>query len=304
MKNLIKYAIIFALMIGFLGGCGKNLMNVEQESQAIWQVKKSVEDALNSGDAKTLRSTFAEDPVFVICNGPVVEGLEAIEKMHMDFFGENPGFKTEFKRQHISFPTTDVAIETVSFIDRFPGQPLRYGGDTTVYVKEVGQWKNKYIRMHTSVPDEAVDKSDLDQEADIKAIRKFFSDFCAAHKYNDGAKLAEFYTDDALLMPSDEPIVSGKAAIASRFQQDFEKFNVEVTTTPEEIEVSGNLAFVRGTFTLGLIPKAEGEKMVLTFKGISILRKGTDCSWKTSCDIWNSDAPLPPKPKEQASPSS
>lgn len=141
-------------------------------------------------------------------------------------------------------------------------------------------------------------------EADVQAIRKLFSDFCAAHKYNDGAKLAEFYTDDALLMPSDEPIVSGRQAIASRFQQDLEKFTVELTTTPDEIEVSGNLAFVRGTFKLSLIPKTEGEKMVLTFKGISILRKDADGSWKTYCDIWNSDAPLPPKPKEQASPSS
>jgi hypothetical protein len=57
-------------------------------------------------------------------------------------------------------------------------------------------------------------------EADVKAIRKLVSDFCAAHKYNDGAKLAEFYTDDAMLMPSDEPIVSGRQAIASRYQQD------------------------------------------------------------------------------------
>jgi uncharacterized protein (TIGR02246 family) len=155
----ILYVVIAAFMASALCGCGQSLMSFEQESQAVWEVKKRVENALNSGDAKTLRSMFAEDPVFVICNGPVVEGLEAIEKMHMDFFRENPRFKTEFKRQHISFPTRDVAIETVSFIDRFPGQPLRYGGDTTVYVKEGGQWKNKYIRMHTSVPMSSKDQA-------------------------------------------------------------------------------------------------------------------------------------------------
>jgi len=54
-------------------------------------------------------------------------------------------------------------------------------------------------------------------EADVHAIRKLFSDFCAAHKYNDGAKLAEFYTDDAMLMPPDEPTVCGRQAIASRY---------------------------------------------------------------------------------------
>lgn len=139
-------------------------------------------------------------------------------------------------------------------------------------------------------------------EADIKAIRKLINDFCAAHKYNDGSKLAEFYVDDAMLMPPDEPTVYGRQAIASRYQQDIEKFTAELTTNPEEIEVSGNLAFVRGTFTVKLTPRTEGENIDATFKFIEILRKGADGSWKPYCDIWNSDAPLPPKPKEQAPP--
>jgi len=68
--------------------------------------------------------------------------------------------------------------------------------------------------------------------------------------------------------------------------------------------VSGNLGYVRGTFTIKLIPKAGGEKIEVTFKAVSILRKGVDGSWKLYCDIWNSDAPLPPKPKDQAPPPS
>lgn len=135
-------------------------------------------------------------------------------------------------------------------------------------------------------------------EVDVQAIRKLVNDFCAAHKYDDGAKLAEFYSDDAMLMPPGEPMVFGKQAIASRYQQDIEKFTAELTTTPDEIEVSGNLAFVRGTFTIRLTPKAEGEKIEATFKFIEILRKGTDGLWKPYCDIWNSDKPLPPKPED------
>jgi uncharacterized protein (TIGR02246 family) len=138
------------------------------------------------------------------------------------------------------------------------------------------------------------------EQDDVRAIRKLFDDFCAAHKYDDGAKLAEFYADDAMLMPPDEPIVSGKQAIASRYQQDIDKFTAELTTAPEEIEVSGNLAFVRGTFTIRLTPKAGGGRIEATFKAISILRKGADGSWKLYCDIWNSDAPMPPKDQAAA----
>jgi uncharacterized protein (TIGR02246 family) len=147
-----KITAIFSgiLLVLSIGGCGQSALLVSRDKEAIREVRKHTEDAINHGDAKALKSLFAEDPVFVICNGPILEGLQAIEKMHVDFFRENPGFKTEFKRQHISFPAKDVAIETASYVDRYPGQPPRYGGDTTVYVRVNGQWMIKYIRMHPS----------------------------------------------------------------------------------------------------------------------------------------------------------
>ncbi len=131
------------------------------------------------------------------------------------------------------------------------------------------------------------------EQDDAGAIRKLLDEFCAAHKYNDGAKLSEFYTEDAMLMPPDEPIIFGRQAIAARYQRDLEKFTGELTTVPEEIEVSDNLAFVRGTFTIRLTPRAGGEIIEATFKFIEILRRRPDGSWAPYCDIWNSNAPLP-----------
>jgi len=133
----------------------------------------------------------------------------------------------------------------------------------------------------------------ISEQKDVEAIKKLLDDFCAAHKYNNGARLAEFYIDDAILMPPDEPIVSGREAITARYQRDIDKFTAEMTIIPDQIEVSGNLAFVRGTFTIILTPKTEGEKIEATFKALSILRKDTDGSWKLYCDMWNSDAPQP-----------
>jgi uncharacterized protein (TIGR02246 family) len=144
-------AIYLTILLGLsIGGCGQSTGLLSRDKEAIWGVRKHTEDAINNGDAKNLKSLFAEDPVFVVCNGPILQGLEAIEKMHVEFFRENPGFKTEFKRQHISFPTKDIAIETVSYVDRFPGQPPRYGGDTTFYLKKNGKWMINFIRMHPS----------------------------------------------------------------------------------------------------------------------------------------------------------
>ncbi len=440
MRTAIKSALLVVFVCGLLCGCGRFSMRTSQEVDAIWEVKKRVEDALNSGDAATLKGMFAEDPVFVICNGPVVEGRDAIEKMHVEFFRENPGFKTEFKRQHITFPARNVAIETVSFTDRFPGQPLRYGGDTTVYVKEGGQWKNKYIRMHTSVPSQTPEKPEFDRESEAKAvwevrlavqnalrtenadaliklftedaafyvpnagmsrgkeqirkaheqlfetfdnikfefkrlainfptpdvaiedvsyvftatgleshsrdttvlvkrqgrwwitavldlipmapaenfieqtrintqddittIHKLEDEFLAAHAFNDGAKLAAFYTDDALLIPPDEQTVRGKQAIAAWYDNEFKKAPPieNPKATLEEIEIRGDLAFIRGNFILKFKGKTPDTPNIQNLRFISIWRKQPDENWKFYCDIWNTNSLLPPKEQNISSP--
>lgn len=225
MARIIKSILLGVVVCSLLCGCEQRAMRASQDIDAIWEVKKCVEDALNNGDVKALRDTFAEDPVFIICNGPLVEGHDAIENMHVDFFRENPGFKTEFKRQHLSFPAKDVAIETVSFIDRFPGQPLRYGGDTTVYVKEGGQWKNKYVRMHTSVPREAVDKPDFDREAEARAVWEVRLAVQEALSTENTDALMKLWTEEATFGQPDGSLFIGKERIREAHEKLFEMFD-------------------------------------------------------------------------------
>ncbi len=224
MTRVIQCVFLLLFLCGLLCGCEQGAMKASQEENAIWEVKKCVEDALNSGDAKALRGTFADDPVFVICNGPIVEGQDAIEKMHMDFFTENPGFKTEFKKQHITFPTRNVAIETVSFIDRFPGQPLQYGGDTTVYVKQGKQWKNKYVRMHTSVPD-TVNKSNFDREAEAQAVWEVRLAVQEALRTENITAMMELWAEDATFGQPDGSLFIGREKIREAHEKLFEMFD-------------------------------------------------------------------------------
>jgi ketosteroid isomerase-like protein len=130
---------------------------------------------------------------------------------------------------------------------------------------------------------------------DIEAIRKRQDEFPAAHTYHDGAKLAEFYTEDAMLIPPNEPIVRGKQAIAEWYQREFEKAppieNPKVTL--EEIEVCGNLAFNRGNFILKFEGETADKPIILNLRFITIWRKQPDGSWKFYRDIWNTNAPLP-----------
>ncbi|MHC4596730.1 MAG: YybH family protein [Planctomycetota bacterium] len=107
---------------------------------------------------------------------------------------------------------------------------------------------------------------------DVEAIRKREDEFLGAHAFNDGAKLAEFYTNDAF--QKDPPIENP-------------------TVILEDVEVSGNLAFMRGVFTLKF--KTDGGTRVENLRFICICRKRPDGSWVFYRDIWNTYAPIPPE---------
>jgi len=134
-------------------------------------------------------------------------------------------------------------------------------------------------------------------EKDIATIHKLEDEFLVAHSFNDGAKLADFYTDDALLIPPHEPIVRGKKAIAEWYENEFKKAPPieNPTVNLEDIEVFGNLAFIRGNFILKFKGETADNPFIQNLRFISIWRKQTDGNWKFYCDIWNTNTPLPPK---------
>lgn len=139
MKNTIEYAILAALITSLLSGCGGNIMNVEQESQAVWEVRLAVQEALCSENIDAMMELWAEDATFGQPNGELWMGKEEIREAHEKLFETFDDFKIEFKRLAINFPTSDVAIENVSYV--FTATGFRnQGRDTQVLVKRDGRW--------------------------------------------------------------------------------------------------------------------------------------------------------------------
>ena len=61
----------------------------------------------------------------------------------------------------------------------------------------------------------------------------------------------------------------------------------------EEIEVAGDWAFSRGTYTFTGTKKAGGKPIQIIGKFIHILKRQPDGSWKLTRDCWNHDKPFP-----------
>ncbi len=126
-------------------------------------------------------------------------------------------------------------------------------------------------------------------DADIAAIEEVDESWAAAANGDDWGGLAALYTEDAILMPPNGPVVQGRAAIEAFFVA-FPPTS-GWTLNPVEIDGRGDLAFVRGTFSTMI--EMEGMPAVQeTGKYIEIRRKQADGSWLLAVDIFNSNTPL------------
>jgi ketosteroid isomerase-like protein len=97
------------------------------------------------------------------------------------------------------------------------------------------------------------------------------------------------YTEDALVLPPNTPAVEGWNAIKSYILTEgtVSDFKVEML----EIEGRGDLAYVRGTYSMTVTPRGASGPTKDTGKYIEIWRKQADGSWKVIRDIFNSDLP-------------
>jgi uncharacterized protein (TIGR02246 family) len=147
--------------------------------------------------------------------------------------------------------------------------------------------------------EEGAEEPAVDVSADIEANKALNDAWDAAYNVGDIDRLLSLYTDDAVMIPPNEPIVIGKEEIRSDFQQSFDQFNEEIDTAVVDVKIGGDLAFVRGTWTNIITPKAGGEALNFNGNFVAINQKQPDASWKIICEIWSSEQLIfPPQEKE------
>ena len=128
-------------------------------------------------------------------------------------------------------------------------------------------------------------------EEDVAGIREVQDAWLFHVRQADWVSLMVVYTEDAIVMPANGPAIEGRQAI-QEFMQAFPTIT-EVDLTIEEIDGRGDLAFVRGTYTMTLEPEGAPEPIQDRGKYIEIRRRQADGAWLLAVDIFNSDLPLP-----------
>jgi ketosteroid isomerase-like protein len=101
-------------------------------------------------------------------------------------------------------------------------------------------------------------------------------------------------------MPPDEPAVHGRDAMRKWAETVFSQMTMSGRYTSSDVTVSGDLAVVRYTGEITMTPKAGGRPATEHIKGIHVMKRQPDGSWKIAQDVWNSDAPPAPPPSTPA----
>lgn len=120
-------------------------------------------------------------------------------------------------------------------------------------------------------------------EREKAALERVVDAYVRANADEDAAALTELYADDALLLPPDEGLIEGRAAIRKFWTDGMEP---GLVITPVRTEIHGDAGTVVGRYA---VPEhadspADSGKCVLMLK-----RSGV--TWKITADIWNTSTP-------------
>lgn len=124
--------------------------------------------------------------------------------------------------------------------------------------------------------------------ADRTAIEKADAVWQEAANAHDFAKLAKVYTEDAVLLPPNSPVIEGRRAIQAFFAAfpPFEGMRLKQI----ECVGRGDLAYARGEYAMKILPPG-GEPIDEKGKYLEIWRKGADGGWQLARDMFSSDLP-------------
>lgn len=131
-------------------------------------------------------------------------------------------------------------------------------------------------------------------QAEVEAaVNNLREAYVKAQNAGDVDGLVALFSDDAVLMPANDPAATGKEAIRAWMETQHKQFTFELSVTQAEAVSAGHWAFTRGTYTMKATPKAGGAAFEDKGKYLNIVEHRPDGSWKLARHIWNNDAPRP-----------
>lgn len=129
------------------------------------------------------------------------------------------------------------------------------------------------------------------EEPAALAVRRVAEGIIAADNNRDIEGVLSFYATDAVLLPPNEPPLSGHAAIRPRYEALFAGFTPAIEGRIDELIVDGVSAVVRGHNCGRLTSRGSAPSRALDDVYLMLLRREADGSWRISHLMWHRASP-------------
>ena len=130
--------------------------------------------------------------------------------------------------------------------------------------------------------------NDKQHSDDITAINEIREREIIGAEAGDIELLLSLRTDNFIAIPPNQPSVEGKEAVGEFLTESHNQTDTELIFMSDEITISGDWAYDRGTHKGTVTPKNDGEPVNFEGTYLFILKRQTDNSWKYSLAMWNS----------------
>ena len=127
--------------------------------------------------------------------------------------------------------------------------------------------------------------------SDRESIDQLMKAWSKAVETADLETLVSLVTEDCEFWTNGAPPLIGREALASAFGPFLKRYEMRQELACQELVISGNLAFLRGTEINHLTPTGGGEPIVRRQRAFSVLRRSPDGEWLFARGMTN----LPPE---------
>lgn len=290
-----NHVIVGLLFLGLLS-CGgpppiDESYNRNQAEVEIREIGHAWAQVAVSGDSAVIERIFADDFV-----GVAPDGAQYTKQQFIDDTKANPqGFTSnELKEMAVRFEGNVAVAQGHETFTRKDGGRGRFVW-TDVLVRRGGKWQ-LIAAQDAMVPDaEQPTSVGLFEDPTLmeharEGIDKARNEYVAVWNAANASKIAELYTEHALVLYPNQPEVTGRVAIVDYFNEFFTEFpQNEFELTSAEIEIAGPWAFDRGAYRWKGVPRAGGEPVEDNGKYLVILQRQASGEWKIARDMDNSD---------------
>jgi len=140
------------------------------------------------------------------------------------------------------------------------------------------------------------------REVDLRAIETLRDAFVKAH--NDGSvdRLAELFTDDAILIPADDATCEGRGEIADYLQSVLDESPSTLEFDVKETKVLGDWAFERIDVTVVVPDPVTREEWEVWARYLWVLKRQPGGQWRIARLITNIDESEDEEPEAEVQP--